>query len=345
MADSFVPQSVLAQNVSTTAFTLGAGNWARRWGRPQPVHGTTGSPEAIIGEVRSGVYTTDLAGLAYGSDVTWARCQFQDDGAAVGEGELRSLWAAVPTALPAGYTSRGTRNIGLAVTMSTGSAAGDGSGVYFTPSASLAGFVRTATGLYTPKDNSAAFTWGPWNRDNLALQESFDASSVTGDATNNPQLFSPVAPADGSQTFSDLAGGTRKHPGFRSIRYVASWAPEIYNHAGGYPNVTSMSTQLRFLSGGLGTLTVVTARSDLSLNATTNRYEKDWGNVGALLMPVGSVGKLDHFTTVTYTGSWVAGVSYFLYQCPRVDIPLPYWSSYGNAIAPGGILTGSIPGY
>ena len=339
MADNFKPQSVLAGNMSSTSFTLGQGNWARRWGRSQPVHGTASSPEAIIGEVEEGRFSQDLAGVAYGSGTVWVRCRFQDDTVAAGEGELASFWMGVPATLPSGYTIRDERNLRPAVSIAN-SSANLSVTESFQPVPSVGNFVRTADGLYTPKDNSNTYSWGPWNRDNLCLQDAFSAA-VSGDATNLPRFYSPAAPADGTQAFNDLIGGTQRHPGFRSIRYIATWAPATYT-AG---LVTSMTTQLKFASGGLSTISVTTSRGDLSYDATTNRYIKDWGNVGELLMPTGDVGLLAHFTTCTYSGAWPAGVSYIVYQNPRVDIPLPFTCTYGNVVAPGGILTGSIPTY
>src|SRR4051812_4171608 len=105
--DDFAAQSVAAGRVVTTAFTIGGGSWARRWGRAQPIHGTTGSPELIVAEARAGVYSTDPGGLAYDpATTTWLRTYVQDDTGVVGEGELRSGWMAVPIVQPAGYTVR-----------------------------------------------------------------------------------------------------------------------------------------------------------------------------------------------------------------------------------------------
>lgn len=344
MADNFKPQSALAGNMSSTSFTLGQGNWARRWGRSQPVHGTASSAETILAEVEEGRFSQDNAGLAYGSDTLWVRCQFQDDSTVVGEGELASYWMGVPATLPAGYTIRNQRNIQPAVS----SATGIGTNLTVNPfriTHSPTGFVRTADGLYTPLDSSNTYHWGPWNRDNLNVQES--GVTYANDTVNKPLLTGHGAATSG--TSSTLVGGYLvTTPGFRSVRVITQWDPNVYNGPPGYAQGASSNTITITMSTG-ASVTCTTNKADLSYDAGINKYIKDHGNIGDLLAPTGQVGTLSGTGSVTFstTGSvfWGGGIANFLYLCPRVDIPLPYTATYGDLVAPGGIVTGSIPTY
>jgi hypothetical protein len=111
-ATNYVKQTVLPSSIATTAWTPWQGNWARYWGRSQPMHATSGV-QTILGEVASGVYTEDMAGLAYGAETLWVRVQAEDasDGLATG-GENKLYWLGVPATLPAGFTVRNTRTLG-----------------------------------------------------------------------------------------------------------------------------------------------------------------------------------------------------------------------------------------
>jgi hypothetical protein len=77
----------------------------------------------------------------------------------------------------------------------------------------------------------------------------------------------------------------------------------------------------------------------------------DHGNLGSLLAPLGEVAwwdTMDYTCNYTIGGSFLSGIggSFYIYMCPRVDIPLPFTSTYGNLVAPGGILTGgNVPGF
>jgi hypothetical protein len=355
MADDFVPQSVLAGNLSTTTFTLGQGNWARRWGRTQPVHGTASSAELIVAEVREDVYTEDAAGLAYDSnDTTWVRCLFLDDSTvALREGELRLHWMGVPKVLPAGYTARHVRNLAPSVRVDL--AATSSSLTQFLPAYTPTLPVRTADGIYLPMDDSETYAWGPWNRDNLIegdntpLAGRFDSYGLS---VNIAPAGSGV-PKDHFQFFAGDGSDMRKHPGYRSCRAIVGITDQFYTGltpAGvAYPEFQSITATIGISTGA--TVNLTTVKADLVWNATQNMWVHDHGNLGSLLAPLGEVAwwdTMDYTCNYTIGGSFLSGIggSFYIYMCPRVDIPLPFTSTYGNLVAPGGILTGgNVPGF
>jgi hypothetical protein len=350
--DNFVPQTVGVGSVSTSRITYGGGSWAKNWGRTQPIHGTNSSPDTILGEVRSGVYTSDGNGVAYDSaTTTWARVQCVDDTTATGEGELRQYWIGVPIARPAGYTRRNTRNTGPATLISPpgGAVTVSPTGPLYSPTT----FLRNASGLYTPKDNSNTYNWGPWNHDNLADGDTTTRTTAPGYPTyNDYECFPATTTYTQPGVEQQIVGNTDVHarpspmtPGYRSVGLWVDVAGQLYRPDVFYPNYQSCSGRIVL---GAQTLTFSSSRSDLSaISNPTDYYRHNVGNLGALLMTTGDVGALQVYLTVNWSNgnNWVGGMNLWLRLCPRVDIPLPFTCTYGNEIAEGGVLTGSVPGF
>jgi hypothetical protein len=348
--DNLVPQTVGIANVVTTPYTIGGGNWARYWGRTQPIHGTNASPDLILGEVRGGVYSSDGNGLAYDASTTWARVQCVDDGSAVGEGELRQYWIGVPISRPSGYTRRNARNTGPATLISPpgGSITVSPQGPLYSPTT----FLRTASGLYTPKDNSGVYNWGPWNHDNLTDDDTTSRPTAPGYPTYNDYVVSPLnstatQPGIESQVVGSGAGARPSpiSPGWRSVGLWVDVAGRLYRPDVFWPNYASCSGRIVL---GAQTISFSSSRSDLSpVSNPTDYYRHNLGNVGSLLMPTGDVGALQVYLTVNWSNgvTWPGGMNLWLRLCPRVDIPLPFTCTYGNEITEGGILAGSIPGF
>lgn len=359
MAENLQPMSVrLTGGISSQQWTPNQPRWAQRWGRTMPAHPPNGTIEPILGEVRAGVYSADINGVAYGSETVWARVRFLNDLAVAGDDEKKEHWIGVPATLPAGYTQRLNRNIGPDVDVSH---ANEETGLTpFQPVYAPSGFLRTPSGLYTPLDNSGLYSWGPWNRDNRILGENEPAGGAAW-VINTGLGFalgptSSGATMDYFQFFAGDGSDQRKHPGFRSVRAFTMVTPQFYNGvtSGGFPYPQYDSSTATFGMSAAGTKSISCARADLTYDATQNYWVKDHGNLGDMLCPLGDVGIFDTFDYVVNYPTWGGppsfasgiGMSIVLFLVPRVDIPFPFFASYGNECAPGGVLTGgNVPGY
>ncbi len=362
------PQQVGAGNVVTTAFVQGAGNWARRWGRQQPMKGTAAT--RIIAEVRENVYSEDANGLAYGADTLWVRCFAAPSTGSLNEDELDQLnWMGVPATLPGGYTVRNNRNIGPACDWGCGAGStvqtnGDIAfptvSPFYPAPGSPTNFVRSAGGLHVPRANDGLQKWGPWNAGNQYVEQS---------ATNTgPPDFFPydhgrlcVPPSGGvlagatsktaTDVFTVLSSYQWACPGYRSVGVFFYVTRQWYDGVPGTVPVFSSSTLTITLGGA--SLTMTASKADLSPSpgGPPDFNQKDFGNVGSLLANVGDSPFLYGTMTTNFSAAPIAtslngSGAWILVFAPRVDIPLPFTATGpGNLVAPGGILTGSIPGW
>ena len=359
-----IPQQVGSGNVVTTAFTLGGGSWARRWGRQQPLKGT--SATRILAEVREDVYSEDINGLAYDASTLWVRCRAADSTSSLNQDELdQETWTGVPATLPSGYTVRNTRNLGTSCEWgnaghSAGQANPDIPGDFapFYPAPLPTNFVRSASGLHVPRANDGIQKWGPWNLSNKYVYQT--AANTTG-----PALYEHAI-ALGPPTGTVAIGGTSKTgqmlsdpstyfwqtPGFRSVGCYFYCSDDWYLGTPPASFPTFISSTITFTLGS-ATLAITVNAGDLSFASYGGQdyYEVDLGNVGDLLADIGDAPEIYAEMTTTFTPSPIvrniqgSGTFHFLFA-PRVDIPLPFTATGpGNLVVPGGILTGSITGY
>lgn len=359
-----IPQQVGAANVVTTAFTYGGGSWARRWGRQQPFKGSSAS--RLLAEVREGVYSSDTNGVAYGADTRWVRCFAASSTTSLNEDELtQTNWMGVPGTLPAGYTVRNTRNVGVACDWACGAASSvqTNADIAFTtisPCYPAPGtptnFVRSAGGLHVPRANDGLQKWGPWNSGNLPVTQV--------SATNKPAPYAYAFQA-GPPPGSYPVGATSASGAMISDPGVYQWMTPGYRSVGAYFSVSEAyylgspaatfpqwQSSVLVLTLGSATRTLTANRANVAAvtYGATTLYEVDLGNVGDLLAGVGDSPLLYGALTTTFTAKPTAGNvqgsgAFFLNFQPRVDLPLPFTTTTGNVVAPGGILTGSIPGY
>lgn len=364
MAD-VIPQQVGAANVVTTAFTYGGGSWARRWGRQQPFKGT--SVSRILAEVRENVYASDANGVPYDADTRWVRCFAASSTGSLNEDELTQLnWMGVPGTLPAGYTARNQRNVGVACDWACAAASTvqtNGDIVFPTVSpcypvpASPTNFVRSAGGLHVPRANDGVQKWGPWNAGNLPVAQSSSNSAVPALYEYAMKLGPPggsVAIGGTSLTddmLTELGIYQFATPGYRSIGcfFSVSEAYFLGTPSASFPTFISSTITLT-LGSASRTITVVPGDLSPVSYGGPILYEVDLGDIGSLLPAVGDSPFLYAVMTTTFTPKPTAGNiqgsgAFYFRFAPRVDIPLPFTVTTGNVVAPGGILTGSIPGY
>ncbi|MBA3588512.1 hypothetical protein [Methylibium sp.] len=358
------PQQVGAANVVTTAFTLGGGSWARRWGRQQPMKGT--STTRILAEVRENLHAQDINGLAYGPETLWVRCLAASSTGSLNQDELdQDNWMGVPATLPAGYTARNTRNIGPACQWGGGA---DGwltanpnppgySSPFFPSAGSPANFVRSAGGIHYPLANDGVNPWGPWNRNNLHVRYNTSLS----EPPPNADIDRPVQISWGAGSTTFAAGATSRTapeslgnllvPGYRSVGMYLRVNDNWYtpNPAATYPQFQSMTATLTL---GSASRVVTFTRGELtSFGGAPATYVVNKGNVGDLIPSLGDTPILSLSCAFTFSSAPIAlhlsGLGgLYLYLVPRVDIPLPFTATGpGNLVAPGGIITGSIPGF
>ncbi len=308
--------------------------FARGLGRTMPFQGSAVSgPRTILSEVAQDVYSVDGCGRAFDAGQLWVRHQVASDSSGDPASFLNSYWTAIPDSVPGGFTANNKRNVFPVVHVSQQEGRQNGSssltlmahGVnYNGDSASLASRpIRTADGIYLPKDNANAFAFGPVNKEQ-------DTSGHGG----------------GEYDYANWEIGF--HAGFRSGLFVASWAAGIYM-SGALLWADYIISAGPNYAGLADVYTYRINRADLVLgddpSDATRYYKSVLLDTSASYRTTGTY-SLFAVRQVTNLDPAISGnVNWNMQLAPRVDIPYPFTTSTGNLIAPGGIVTGSLPGF
>ncbi len=307
--------------------------FAKGLGRTMPFQGSAvSSPRTILSEVAQDVYSVDGCGRAFDSGQLWVRHQVASDSSGDPAAFLNSYWTAVPDSVPAGFTGNNKRNvfplthINHSAGYSTPSFTGVPHGVIYNADSPTITTrpIRTADGIYIPKDSTDTFAYGPCNRNDEA------SSNGGGEADNG------------------WSEGVGFHPGWRSLYVSVNMTNTLYtDHPGLWVDL--------ILGQGInyaGLADVITQRINYGdlVQGFFPSTPLNWGfevilDASATYCAAG-VYKLTGFRQETSLGSPTLGnVNWGMRVAPRVDIPYPFTTSTGNLIAPGGIVTGSIPGF
>ncbi len=330
---------------------LGGGQLALSMGRRIPFQGAVGaaSDSVILGEVASGIFSSDAAGIAYPAGTLWVRT-FCNQGGLEND---TATWIAVPDTLPVGFTVNNKRNIRVNASLHP-AVSGDPDGYFY------------SQGTYNAADQ-AADSW-PYLKYNVA---SPTGESTTGKKSGGSGVgLGPIRSADAiwyphSSTARPLggSGGTagNLYP-YGPFNYSnAVYGPGVFP-AGTAPNIWYLpyspgwrNVHITFsISAGAAAILPPTARLEVAIDGSGLHTFTAAGCAGGLTQT------WDHGPTTQQA----AGVLYQTqFRCeafndpsgvfsgvtvslsPRVDIPLPWTCTSGNLVAPGGIVTGSIPGY
>lgn len=336
-----------AANVSpATIWTLGVP------GALGPSQASSEGYTAILTEVAESPWTEDDAGVAIDVDNVWAvRTRAWMAG---GGGEV-DWWTMVPRVLPVGYTARGRSHVvphiydHLGDYPFLGVVEDDGFGGYTDRPVRW----RTATGQYPSDLNGDGYLWTPMNLNQEVIDipiqsgsfgfseagNSGIASGFTGPGCSIPVTAGPTL----TRNWNYVSVG--RHVGFRGGKFVLY----LYDNA----------TCLPFNSG---TTRVVIGHSTTSpaTNALPpdivfdEEYEfSDLTNIGSgggynwrfeleVSLPAmpAPLGETRYW--IVFAGACQAGSGNFLIKdmalSPRHDVPLWYWSSTRNRVAPGGIV-------
>ncbi len=266
------------------------------------------------------VFSVDNIGAAFPAGTLWIRTQSTSIGA--NDGDSDGTWVAVPDTLPAGYTARNRRNVrpGCDLTPGSNTQAGSLVHVYETGYSAINSLpIRTADGVYTPRDFANTRNWGPSN-----LADTTTDFGSGGSAIGSPRL-----------SFLGL------HPGFRQATVQIQWGAADYA-------AIAAATVHRFTIAGTN---YDTPKSSLVLDVPSNQYRYTFTVTDpAMLAALGTAVSLAWSNQLLNTGlpnaSTFPGYGWHAWLSPRVDIPAPWTSTTGNLVAPGGILSGgNIPGY
>lgn len=300
---------------------LGISKWAQAWGRGRPKRPYNGSlVDKVITQVAQNVFTVDDIGATFPSGTLWIRTQSTSIGA--NDGDSDGTWIAVPDTLPAGYTARNRRNVRPGCDLMPGSRVQGGSLVHiyetgYSSANSLP--IRTADGVYTPRDFGNTRNWGPSNLANTTSQFGSGGSAIG-------------IPRESFLSY---------HPGFRQATVQVQWGAADYA-------AINPATVHRFTIAGTN---YDVPRSSLVLDVPSGQYRYTFTvTSAALLAPLGTATILTWFNELLNTGlpnaTTFPGYGWSAWLSPRVDIPAPWTATCGDLVAPGGILTGgNIPGY
>ncbi len=331
-----------------------AAGFAKVLGRKMPFQGIadpsgifeSGSPKhPILGEVAQDVFTEDGCGRSIPGGTLWVRHQLVSEDEPV-FGDRDRFWTAVPSVLPAGFTPNNKRNCfpkvnvfqsaqstnSSVVTSPVGIPAYNLSAAVSAPFSGSSGKpIRTADGIYAPLDSTDTWQYGPCNRGQ-------EVSSWGG---------GEITRLVGSQPIGICAG-------WRTLQLYTSWHPD-YFIPGPDPHLDWIDFIICMGDDYLTTSDVFTHRvnsGDLVLGA-------DLGDPSRYALPApltfnietetaAAAGEYQFFGVrgVNSLGvETVGNVNWYMKFAPRIDIPYPFTASSGNLVAPGGIVTGSIPGY
>ncbi len=286
-------------------------SFAKGLGRKVPFQG---SGSTIITEISEDEFTEDAIGMAYDSDTVFVRCRTSDSWSVGTEDNL--LWVPVPKTLPADYTINNKRNVFPFSTFELSGVPGFANTIQqFKPqynSSSTGKPIRTEDGIYQPKDLTDIYVWGPHAR----------ADQVLGYGIGG----------GGAPSTNDLG----LHPGFRAV------ASKMFISEAAYAATASQSwTFETYLDGSLIHSNTID-KTDLVHIGGQWVFQTAAIDISGSYPATGNLGLYRLDVTKT-AGSASGDGTHFL--SPRVDIPLPWTTSSGNLVIPGGILTGSIPGF
>ncbi len=328
------------------------GQLARSMGRLLPFQGQVGVgvDSVVLGQVVSGLYSTDAAGIAYPAGTLWVRtlhtqASLEND---------TSQWVAVPDTLPAGFTLNNKRNVRVNASLHQASAGDvDGyfydQGIYTAPDTaadtwpylkynqggpvreSVTGMKSGGSGVGLGPIRSADAIWYPYSSTARPLGGSGGTAGTLypyGPFNYDNAVFGPGA-------FGTLASPLNIYylpysPGWRNVHLTFTISAAV---AALLPPTATMEVDID--GAGLHTFTAAGCAGGLSV--TWDHGPTNQAAVGALYQTQFRVERFNDsfgvFPGVTATFS------------PRVDIPLPWTATSGNLVAPGGIVTGSIPGF
>ncbi len=273
----------------------------------------------ILAQVAQDVFAADDAGIAYPAGQLWVRTYSLSTSMIIGNYDTDFYWVAVPDTLPAGYTAVPWRNNvgagGFGFELTGAFQLDDGhSPQIFYPNFTPSKPIRLADGPYTPKcitvdpvSGTRRFIAGPCN----------------------------IRGAVGSIDFGAIGGGfsgqyISYHPGWRNVKIQHAMTPTAYAAAGGGDAITATLDGIGF----------TVHKSDFVLSGGIYRAATNTGPIA-----MAAVGEVQRMSVAVTASGGLTAATFFFDASPRVDIPAPFWSSYGNLVAPGGIAAGTVPGY
>ncbi len=347
--------AVAYARVSGGAHPLGwGGQLARSMGRRLPFQGAAfaSTPSAILGEVASGVYSADAAGVAYPAGTLWARVFTHQS---TTENDTAN-WTAVPDTLPAGYTINNGRNIRINQTLAHSltshnqnffTFAAEDYAMWGLPSAQMdsypaltysgsstetsdghstgTGPYRSAAGVWYPYSNktradgsgTGRYAWGPFNYNDAVLGPGLCPVQYPGGAD-------PVATHYNGTIFLPYS------PGFRNVQVH-------FSITAGAASAMPPTSYIEIEVDGSGLHTYTAAACAGGLDVTWDHGPSTQQAAGDLYQT--------QIRVAGYNAPFGIGANVYVTCSPRVDIPLPWTCTSGNLVAPGGIVTGSIPGF
>lgn len=324
-------------------FASPGGSAIRPWGMDVPALGPVhGGAEwaPCQTQVIEWPWAADDAGVPFDQSNLWGvrtRCWGIDEVNNPGD---RDWWVAVPKTLPVGYTPRGRSHVQpmiydhLGDDPMRGVVEIDGFGYSTRPIR-----WRTPTGQYPSDLGDEGYLWVPMNLNQEVHAKNFN----TGWGTESPATPLPGFPATNfrNRQIADVG----MHIGFRGGKVRFEWrksTPTIsgaseYKLRSGYsdsaPSFGDHPTSI------IDTKTISIAADATALGWNGTHYVWLWEyDLPALLAPIGA--RKYFFTTLSSVaagdqpGFWDFSIKY----SPRTDVPLWYWASQRNRVAPGGII-------
>jgi hypothetical protein len=298
-------------------------------GNQTPWEGNTSFP--ILGQIAQDVFLQDDAGFAFPAGQLWIRTYTDTSG---GTGyDTDTLWMAVPSSLPAGFTevpwrnNRGGSGFGLRI-----GNAGYGTLSNF-PYTSPFGDTSIANfASYSPQKCIRPTTGGIWMPTSTTVDVVFGSDFPYGPGCLNKIVTSA---SDGSPPPGPTPADTY-FPlcvGYRNARIVLNLT------AGDHTTGAGGNVYFR-IDGTVNTVPV----ASLTFNGTFWTTTVDIGAVG-----LAAAGALKQVTLAVWRdaiGGWTwSGSSWAVYLSPRVDIPAPFNVLGSGLFAPGGIASGTVPGF
>ncbi len=318
--------------------------WAVNYGRTTPRQLTgpildpeepggrrySGSSIPLLIEAAQDVFSEDDAGLAYDAGQWWVRTVVNDvdTDRDVGYDTDRD-WVAVPATLPAGFTAVHRRNVFPCCYVDC-----------FPPDFQLASHFQSSRPIYGLVSGAGDGTGVIRTEDDAVQPLSVTTNPATGDedfpyGPGNVRGSVAVLHWTKALAAPPFVSNAGYHPGYRNCRIVVYCTTLAY-------------AALAAGDGWDGTLHRV-VKTGLAL--VGGRYEKtvDTGPVGTAaagaLIDMPFTITIDVHTSAVFSLGAGYGGGVDLYLSPRVDIPCPWNATSGNTCIPGGIASGTVPGW